>query len=234
MNTLKTIILAAAMVTASSFAFAQNSKQDRHLSGFNAVNLAGSFDVRITQGASESVNVEAPANMIDKIITEVEGGTLKIYTKNNNGWHWNNSNKKMIVYVAIKDVNAITLSGSGDIDFKDGLRAPSLKLRLSGSGDIIGKVAVKELESSVSGSGDMTISGSADRSTVSVGGSGDFTAQHLVTGTTTVRVGGSGDANVNASENLDISVGGSGDVHYTGSAKNVHTSKSGSGDVSRM
>lgn len=234
MRSLKKIILATAMVAVTGLAFGQTSKQDRHLSGFNAVHLSGSFDVRVTQGSIESVNVEAPADVIDRIITEVEGGTLKIYTKNNNGWHWNSDNKRMIVYVSIKDVNAITLSGSGDIDFQDGLKAPSLKLRLSGSGDIKGRVTVKELESSIGGSGDMNISGSADVSTVSVGGSGDFTAQNLVTGSTTVRVGGSGDASVNASEKIDISVGGSGDVRYTGSAKNVRTSKSGSGDVSRM
>ncbi|AMR34502.1 hypothetical protein A0256_10200 [Mucilaginibacter sp. PAMC 26640] len=234
MKAFKATILATALLTLTSLAFSQTSKQDRHLTGFNAVHLAGSFDVRITQGSSESVNVEAPANVIDRIITEVDGGTLKIYTKNSNGWHWDNNNKKMIVYVSIKDVTAVSLSGSGDIDFKDGLRAPSLKLSLSGSGDITGKVAVKELESSVGGSGDMTISGSADISNVKVGGSGDFTARNLVTVTSIVRVGGSGDASVNASEKLDISVGGSGDVHYTGSAKNVHTTKSGSGDISKM
>src|SRR4051812_14457869 len=55
--------------------------EDRHLSGFNAVDLAGSFDVYITQGSTESVKVEAPDNIIDHILTEVRGGVLKIYNK---------------------------------------------------------------------------------------------------------------------------------------------------------
>ncbi|TFF36920.1 head GIN domain-containing protein [Mucilaginibacter psychrotolerans] len=234
MKSLKKLILAAVMIVASASAFAKNNTEDRHLTGFNAVNVAGSFDVYVTQGSSESVKVDAPADIIGRIVTEVEGGTLKIYTKRdeNNNWSWHD--KKVVIYVALKDVNAITLAGSGDIFFKEGIKANSLKLKLSGSGDITGKLNVKNLESSIAGSGDITISGSADTSSVSVVGSGDYTAQGVVTGSTKVSVAGSGDARVNVSDRLDASVVGSGDVHYTGSPKSVNTSKAGSGSVSRM
>jgi hypothetical protein len=46
--------------------------------------------------------------------------------------------------------------------FKEGVKATSLKLKLTGSGDITGKLNVKNLDSSIAGSGDITISGSAD------------------------------------------------------------------------
>src|ERR1700710_2411456 len=117
MISLKKIFMAAALVAISSFSFAKVSiakalsTEDRHLSGFNAVSVAGSFDVYITQGSTESVKVEAASDVIDRIVTEVEGKVLKIYTKNNKGFNWNWGNKKMIVYVSIKDVNAVSLSG---------------------------------------------------------------------------------------------------------------------------
>ena len=234
MRSLKKFILAAVLVAASAFAFAKNSTEDRHITGFNAVNVAGSFDVYITQGSSESVKVDAPADIIGRIVTEVEGGTLKIYTKREENGNWSWHDKKVVIYVAIKDVNAISLSGSGDVFFKDGVKATTLKLKLTGSGDISGRLSVKNLDSSIAGSGDITVTGSADNSSVSVVGSGDFTANNLVTSTTTVRVAGSGDARVNASEKIDASVIGSGDVHYTGSPKSINTSKAGSGSVSRM
>jgi hypothetical protein len=231
MRTLKTLFTVGLLVAAASFAKADT--QDRHLTGFNAVSVAGSYDVYITQGSTESVKVDAPSDIIDRIVTEVEGGVLKIYTKDGTHWNWN-GNKKMIVYVAIKNVNAVSLAGSGDVFFKDGLRAPSLKVKLTGSGDISGKVDVKTLESSIGGSGDITLTGRADNSTVSVVGSGDFTGNNLITTNTQVKVAGSGDARVNASEKIDASVVGSGDVHYTGAAKNISSSKAGSGSVSRM
>jgi hypothetical protein len=246
MRSLKQLLLAAALVSASSYTFAKAnttptvtvcgfSTEDRHLSGFNAVSVSGSFDVFITQGPSESVKVDAPSDVIDRIITEVQGGVLKIYTKNNNGFNWNTSgNRKMIVYVSIKDINSVSLSGSGDVLFKEGLRAPSLIVKLNGSGDISGKIEVKNLETSLSGSGDITLTGRAQTSTVSVVGSGDFTGQNLVTSNTSVKVAGSGDASVNAADKIEASVVGSGDIHYTGAAKNVSSSKAGSGSVSRM
>lgn len=232
MRSFKKLILAAALVAINAVAFADS--EDRHLTGFSAVSVAGSFDVYIVQGSTESVKVDAPSDVIGRIVTEVEGGVLKIYTKRENmSWNWS-SNKKVVVYLAIKDVNAISLSGSGDVFFKEGVRANSLKLKLTGSGDLTGKVDVKNLESSVSGSGDITITGRAENSSVSVVGSGDFTAQSLSTSNTAVSVRGSGDARVNASDKIDASVVGSGDIHYTGSVKSVNTSKAGSGSISRM
>jgi hypothetical protein len=209
---------------------------DRHLSGFNAVNVAGPFDVDIIQGATESVKVEAPADIMDRILTEVNNGVLKIYNKRDT-WDWGNfwgHHKKILVHVTVKDINSINISGSGDVSFRDGITANSLKLRISGSGDMTGKLNAKTLESSITGSGDMKLSGNAESSTVSVVGSGDFTARNLLTVSSAVRVSGSGDAEVNASDRVDAAVNGSGDVRYTGAAKNINSRKNGSGDITRF
>lgn len=245
MKTLTKILLPVLILTVASQSFAKpytilkvnfSEIADRHLSGFNAVNLAGPFDVYITQGNSESVKVEAPADVMDRVITEVNNGVLKVYSKHEN-WNWGNwwgNHKKIKVYVVAKELNSINISGSGDVYFKEGIKTSSLKLRISGSGDMLGMVQVKNLESSISGSGDMKLSGTAENSAVTVVGSGDFTARDLATVNSQVRVSGSGDAEINASEKVDAAVEGSGDVRYTGAAKSVSSSKSGSGDISRL
>jgi hypothetical protein len=245
MKSISKILLAALLLGSAAYAYAgahpsakifTANTEDRHLSGFNAVSVEGPFDVYITQGNTESVKVEAPADVIGRILTEVKGGVLRVYSKREN-WHWGNwwgNHKKMAVYVTAKDLNSIHLSGSGDVFFKQGITTNSLKLSIVGSGDVTGSVNVKVLESSISGSGDMRLSGRADNSTVRVVGSGDFRARDLVTVNTAVHISGSGDASINASNKIDASVSGSGDIHYTGAAKNISSSKSGSGDISRM
>jgi hypothetical protein len=207
---------------------------DRHLSGFSSVDVAGSFDVYITQGSTESVKVSAPSDVIDRIITEVNGGVLKIYTKRGSDWHDLFGRKKIVVYVSAKNLSGVSLSGSGDVFFKDGIHADAFKLKLSGSGDVTGKLDVKTLESSLSGSGDIRLSGRADNTTISVVGSGDFTGKDLVTNITAARIAGSGDVRITVNQKLDASVAGSGDIYYSGSVKNVSSSKAGSGDVHRM
>jgi hypothetical protein len=246
MKSLNKILLAAALLAGSNYTIAHatgaanvratNEVQDRHLSGFNAVDVAGSIDVYIVQGETESVKVEAPADVIDHIITEVDGGKLRISDKHDS-FSWGNlfggSHKKIAVYVSVKEINSIGVTGSGDVNFKDGLKSNSLKLRLTGSGDVFGRLDVQRLESNLSGSGDVKISGNAGDASISVSGSGDFNAKGLATENMSVHISGSGDASVNVNNSLQASVSGSGDVSYTGAVKNVSSSKSGSGDVSR-
>jgi len=208
--------------------------EDRHLSGFNAISLSASYDVYITQGTAESVKVEASADDQEHIITEVSGGVLNIYEKHNHGLHWDWGGKKQVVYIVARDINSISISGSGDVFFKSGINTGSMKIKVSGSGDVAGRLNAKQLEAAISGSGDVKLSGRADNSSVRVAGSGDFEGRDLVTINTTVRVVGSGDATVNASVKIDASVAGSGDIRYTGGAKQVSTSKAGSGDIHRM
>lgn len=245
MKSINKFLLLVLIVVGSSYGYSKpahsvkpnlNETVDRHLSGFNAVNVAGPFDVQIKQGNTESVKVEAPADVMDKILTDVNDGVLKIHSKQNS-WNWGNwwgNHKKILIYVTIKEINNVNITGSGDVTFKEGLSANSLKLHISGSGDMTGRIDVRLLDSSISGSGDMTLSGKADNSTVSVVGSGDFRAHNLLTVNSTVRLSGSGDATINASEKVDAAVHGSGDIHYTGSAKNITSSKTGSGDISRI
>ena len=243
MKSLSKLLLAVALLSGTGYTYAtpasiakassKRDTQDRHLSGFHAIDVSGSFDVYITQGSSESVRVEAPSDMMTHIVTEVQDGVLKIHNQHESGWNWGGwgNHKKIAVYVTATSLNQLGVTGSGDAYFKDGLTGNEIKIRVSGSGDVYGKIEVKTLECSISGSGDIKLSGHAESSNVSVSGSGDYEAKGLATVNTAVHVSGSGDAGVNVSTNLQASVSGSGDVSYTGGAKNVAKSKSGSGDI---
>jgi hypothetical protein len=235
-------LLICMLIAGTAYAFAspkthiapQQKVEDRHLSGFNAVEVGGPFDVRLTQGPTESVKVEAPDDVMSHIITEVDNGVLKVYSKHEDGFHWGDlfgHHRKILVYVTIKDVNAVTVSGSGDVTFKEGLHADKMNLRVSGSGDVDGVLEVKELQTQVSGSGDVKLSGHAGTSSVRISGSGDYSAHGLITQNTDIHVSGSGDASIYASNKVDASVSGSGDIRYSGSPKSVYKSKSGSGDI---
>lgn len=208
--------------------------QDRKLSGFHALASSGSFDVVLSQGNTESVHVKADADVINEVVTEVKNGTLMIHSKNNHSWGMGHLwiNKTIIIYVVAKDLNSIGLTGSGNLKIDNQFNTNKLELRLTGSGDFQGKINVKTLEASVSGSGDFSISGQAEESTVAISGSGDFEGRNLITKTTAIRVSGSGDASIYASEKVDASVSGSGDVHYSGHPKSVAKVVHGSGDIS--
>lgn len=212
---------------------AQEKIEDRHLSGFHALDVGGPFDVKLTQGPTESVKVEAPEEVMSHITTEVVNGTLKVYDKHNWSFHWGDMfhHRKILVFVTAKDLNSIVVSGSGDVKFRDGIHGDAMHLHVSGSGDVDGVLEVKNLETSISGSGDVKLSGHAATSAVRVSGSGDYSAHNLITTDTDVHVSGSGDASIYASGKVDASVSGSGDIRYAGNPKSVYKNKSGSGDI---
>ena len=254
MGSLTKFLLAAVLMAGTGYAVAKphltvtadTSKiVDRNLSGFTSIKIGGPFDVYLTQGPVESVKFEAPGDIpLERIVTEVDGHLLKIHNRHDNwsqgynSWYsdksvWHN-HKKIVVYITAKDLDRISISGSGDVIFDGGFTTNSLKLRVRGSGNLQGKVDVKKLTSRISGSGNMKLSGSAETSVVRVFGSGNFTAGKLVTVSSAAHVSGSGKAEVNASDKVNAAVRGSGDIRYTGTAKIVNNSKSGSGEISRV
>jgi phage baseplate assembly protein gpV len=230
MKTIKILVALILLGAGQTFAAAT---EDRPVSGFHAVESSGSFYVYITQGSTESVKVEAPDDVIKNVLTEVKDGTLHIYTKEKFTWKNLFNNKKVSVYVTVKNIDAISLSGSGSVTFKDGINTSgNASVHVSGSGNISGKLTAKALDASVSGSGNLKLSGSAHDQNVSVSGSGGYSARDFTSSNVSVSVSGSGSASVYASENLNAHVSGSGGVHYGGNPKNIAKSKSGSGSVS--
>lgn len=231
-----TIFCAIAAISSCTSAHQSNNfnaeTQNRNVSGFHAISSSGSFDVVLRQNNVEAVKVDADAAVINEVITEVKNGVLLIHANNTHNWgnFWNN--RKVTVYVSAQNLNAISLSGSGDMKIENQFNTDNLELRGSGSGDFIGKINAKTVAVSMSGSGDFRVSGNANESSVSISGSGDLSAGNLITKSTAIRVSGSGDANVYASESVDASVSGSGDVHYSGHPKNVSKVAHGSGDIS--
>jgi Putative auto-transporter adhesin, head GIN domain len=248
------LLLATLLVAGNCYAFAKPHSTlqadttfvtvDRHVSDFNSLHISGPFDVHIAQGTAELVTLDAPKEILERIVTEVNNGELNISNKHDNwGWSekswwsdksWWRHHKKIVVHVTVKDLNSIKLSGSGSALFEQGIAANSLKLIVRGSGNMQGKVDVKKLESHISGSGGIKLSGTAESSAISVTGSGNFTAPDLITSNSAVHLSGSGEAKINANDKVDAAISGSGGVSYTGTAKKVTSKKSGSGSISRF
>ena len=137
------------------------------------------------------------------------------------------------VTVPIESINAVSLSGSGDIVGKKTIKTGSFKTSMSGSGDITLDVDASSIDASMSGSGDINLSGSTTDFDVTISGSGDIKAYELVADNVDATVSGSADIKVTAKESLKARVSGSGDIHYKGNPGKVDTKTSGSGDITK-
>lgn len=226
--------------------------ETRDISGFTAVTLEGIGEVTIEQGTRESLTIEAEDNLIEYFDITVKNSTLIIGIKDEYQTVSLQPTQPVKFQVTVRDLEAVTLAGSGSITTGDlettnfdisllgsghittgNLTTEAVTINLAGSGNIsIGKVTANSLSSSTLGSGGITIEKlTADSVDVSIPGSGDLTLTGTV-GDQQIDIRGSGsyEASGLQSESATISIAGSGDV-FLAVSDSLNVDILGSGDV---
>ena len=200
-------------------------------SDYDAVEVAGFMDVILESGAEGKITVTTDENVQPYVIVESNGGLLTIKIKNHISIK---TNKGIKITVPFSDLNKVKLSGSGSIKGNDTIKTDSFDASVTGSGDVILKVAANTLDAKVTGSGDLELSGSATDLEVKVTGSGDFVGGDLSSENTQAYVSGSGDIEVNAKNSIKARITGSGGIKYSGNPAKSDTKVSGSGKIQSM
>jgi hypothetical protein len=205
--------------------------QDRNAGSFNEIHTHGSFNVDITDAATNSVKVEAQQNLQEYIEIETSGNELHI--RNKKGYHLK-TDKDITIHVSASAIRAIILSGSGNIKSTNTLNSSDkLFVRSAGSGNISLDIETSSLETSIAGSGNITLKGKTSDLNGKIAGSGNIRAKELQSATTSVQISGSGSAEVVATQKLNTNIAGSGDVKYWGDAS-VDSKVRGSGSVHKV
>lgn len=201
--------------------------------GFDRVENAGPFDVRVHVGGAPSARADGPQEVLDRLKIEVRGGTLWIGTKPGSwtsGWSWFGHHDKTVIDVVAPALKGVAVSGPGDLAV-DHARAQTFDATVSGPGDIkIGFLETVDAHFEVSGPGTITVAGHASRSNMSVSGPGDIHGKDFISLDLNVDVGGPGGITTAAVHNANGSVSGPGDVHISGHPR-CSISKSGPGTV---
>jgi hypothetical protein len=202
----------------------------RVVTGFQGITVSVPGNIKVVQGDAEGLVIKTDDNIAPLIETVVDGNTLRIrFAKKAQSVRV----KQLDITVFAKNVNALTIEGSGAIQ-TDKLKSDKLKASIEGSGDmVLNGLEINQLDVSVAGSGDVQGDGKAESLTTSIAGSGDVRLGNVMAKSTRVSIAGSGNAQVWATEKLKVSIAGSGDVRYYGDAT-VSSSIAGAGNVQRM
>lgn len=207
-------------------------RETRDVSEFNAVALVGSCRVLFTPSDRYEVILEGEKEDVEKYVTEVKGGVLKLYMpsvdesevgiKGFFGRIVNSVSSEIVdckvrILISAPDICSLSVSGSGDIEVqKDWTAVSDLDVSVTGSGEVImGDLAVPSLSVRISGSGCLS--------------SGNICARSMelsITGSGNISIG-----NADIKDKLKVNMAGSGDVKINGKAGDVVVNISGSGSV---
>ncbi|QMU28637.1 head GIN domain-containing protein [Adhaeribacter radiodurans] len=195
------------------------------LQSFHEVDVNGDFEVYITQGSPQKVEVKGEPNILDELNTNVQNGKWKIEFDK-----CIRRSKTVQVYLTVPEVSSFYINGSGKIMGQNKLTASELSVAVNGSGTIQAELAATKVIARVMGSGDMELAGTTKQQSITIAGSGKVKSYNLAAEDVQVKVAGSGKTQVSASKTLDVDLSGSGTVFYRGNPT-VNTKISGSGKV---
>jgi hypothetical protein len=200
------VVLSSAAYDAA-YADPQLVSETRSVPDFHAVDLAGVIDVYVTVGQQASVVLSGEPDAIDKVTTKVKDGVLVVATRRDLPKH----TQHLKATVTVPDVTLLSLSGVGD-------------LKVTG-------IANHSLTVNLSGVGSLKVAGTTGSLRVDTSGTGDVSAKDLAAKASTVVSSGVGDTKVSASESIDATLSGVGDINIYGHPQQVRKSRSGVGDI---
>ena len=205
-------------------------QETRNVIGAKGVNMGIVANMTIEQGVPEELILKTDDNLMEFILSAVQGETLVISDEPGIDLE---PSQEIEALLRLDDIDTIMHSGVGDITIPD-LTATEIDISLSGVGDIdISNLDVTTLDVLINGVGNVLIEGQVENQSVELISLGDYEAENLVSTTADVDISSIGSATVQVSTTLNAHVTGSGSVLYIGSPV-VNRTGNGTGNVMQL
>ncbi|MEM8772518.1 MAG: head GIN domain-containing protein [Pseudomonadota bacterium] len=203
---------AAALLTGAALAD-DDVTETLDLTGFDKIDIAGVMELDVTVGEDYAIEMQGPADEIERVEASVKDGVLKLKQRDRKkkGFGWGGNREGIDVTISLPSLTALEISGVVDGDIRN--------------------VDTESFELDVSGVGDIDIAGVCGNFDADVSGVGDLDAKALECRDVEIDVSGVGDATVYASEAVDASVSGMGEIDIYGSPDRVEKNKSLFADI---
>ena len=185
-----------------------SQSQSRDVSGFKAIKVRGALNVEITAQKDFSVAVEADDNLLEHIRTEIDNGTLEIWSEGKI------SPKTSInVKVSMPELNAVDIAGA--------------------SNAVVSNVKSDSIKIEVHGASKVKIDGEATNLKSEASGASKIDAESLRVENAEVEANGASKTIVQAINEVKADASGASTIYYTGDPKNVTQHSSGASSVKR-
>lgn len=232
----------AILVTATAFGSVSCKKdligegaittETRSIQNFTGIDLQMNGTVYYTKGETLKLDLSARESIHGMLETVVSDNKLVVRYRNGKTY---DADETIRINVTAPDVSSFVLHTSGSIFVMNDIQPANLVLRSYGSGNIyLQRVFTNNIDAESTVSGRITAAtGTANSERLKTDGSGKINLGAIAVKTANVRTIGSGDISVKVSENLKVTIDGSGSVYFSGYPF-ITTHISGSGHLVRL
>jgi len=204
---------------------------------FTKINLEGQGNLIVEQGDENSLTIEAEDNILERIQTEIADGELTIKYERKISFFFGDGlfpTEDINFYITVNDLESVTISGTGKLQ-SEYLDVDNLDIIINGAAEVdLEELYANKLDVQVSGAAELNLEGDVDVQSVKIDGAGQYNALDLLSEDCEIEVDGVGEVTVYVTQDLDITISGSGLVKYDGSPDNVKDDISGLGKVEEL
>lgn len=236
MKTTKITLVLLVLLTATSCMFdgfgIQGNRnvvsEDRKInSDFETIKVSEGITVYLTQSDDVDLRVEADENIIDLLVTEVEGDVLKIYFDKKVS-----RAKARNVYLSAEKISSIKTSSGAEVKSEGVIESKDIVLRSSSGSEINIKVDALSVTASTSSGSEIDVSGSTEYFTGNASSGSEIDADNLIAKNGNVSVSSGAGIDVHVTDELTASASSGGNISYVGNP-NLNKSKSSGGSISK-
>lgn len=178
----------------------RNAGELKVLDQFSRINFAGSMQVIFSQGDQYTVRVDAPQQVVDKLVIYVRSKELNICSKDNLiDFDPAFSFSQVKIFVTSPNIKQIDLTGSGSMTVKDAVTASRLDIDITGTGNMsfTGTLSCNFLDVDITGSGNLDFANvKADKIETDVTGVGNVNYSRVNAGNIGSNITGAGNITI--------------------------------------
>jgi hypothetical protein len=192
--------------------------ESRPVSGFDSISVCCSMRLILTQGNSESLEIEADDNLLPEIESVVTDGELIVRFKDSFGGVRLLNTSPIIVRVSAIQINGVDISGGGRMESTGPVQTSQFALDISGgSQGAMDDLQAETLSAEISGGSRIELVGNVAEQTISLSGGSNYLAGDLQSQTATLDMSGGGRATLWVTEILNVDLSGGANASYYGS-----------------
>ena len=177
--------------------------RDVAVKSFDQLEAKGIYELKLTQGNTESVKIEADENLQEYFTVTNEGSTLVIDTKKLKNKNLKGK-VKMKVYVTFKKLKTMEIGTVGGVQSQNQLSFENLELESSSVGNIDLELTANKINLNNKSVGNVKLSGKAEDAVIKNKGAGSLEATDFIVQTMDIDNSGVGNAAVNAQKTLKV------------------------------
>ncbi len=201
--------------------------EDRKLPIYETVEVSGAYHLVLTQDEIGTLKVKGQKEILPYLKTSVSNKVL--YVSIDNKYKLKTS---LIVYIPINtSLKKIIVKGAVDISTQEKLKVDDLQFKIEGSGDLKATIEATSLDLQVAGAGNINITGTTNHLNAVVKGAGNINSKNLIAKQASLRIAGAGSISAYATDEIDASIAGAGNITIKGNPPVFKKSVKGIGRI---